>query len=679
MATSWLSVIRIGLWLLLHSTLIHSDSSQPNIIFMLADDIGFNDLGYNGCTATETTFIDNLATTESLRIRHNYVYRMCSPSRAAFLSGRYPSKLGLQNLVFNVEYPVSLTRQVSTISDEFSGAGYTTHAIGKWHLGMQSWEYTPTYRGFDSFAGFWGGWSSYYDHTMYIPGLGADDDVISFYDLRENEDEVTDAAGIYGVWWQRDRTLELLQSLKNAEDPFFLYLAWQSSHEPNEAPSEYIEKYENKKVDGKSVSGPVRQFAMAQTHSLDVAVEDVVTCLKKNGMWENTLIVFSSDNGADYNRGDNYPLRGFKNSAWEGGVRVPAFVTGGYLSEHRRGEIMDDAMVHIIDWYPTLLSAAGIKVGHKKSTKFYSKLSSADRFDDQSFTVPLDGKDLWSAIQTGNVEEDISIDSRQLLLELNGKHCEFSSCGALRDGKWKFIRGENICLESQDIFNHGGPQWQSNFAICEGTDNVLQCDDTASDSITQEELDCYKAENGCLFNLEVDPCELNNVGEQYPEVRDVMISTLDGFEENAVTPLLDDDDVLDFDDYDPEVHCDSDFWCPFMDFENVPFEDVLTADYRRLFADSVHLSDSMPSEFDRLDALSAASPDLSGSGNHVFADWNILGIEVDSGRGEWRIAFVLCLLIAMSVICMVHINGLYSESRRRETVRKIKGETAPLI
>ena len=130
---------------------------------------------------------------------------------------------------------------------------------------------------------------------------------------------------------------------------------------------------------------------------------------------------------------------------------------------------MDDALVHIIDWYPTLLSAAGIKVGHHRSTKLYTKMSADDRFDDLSFTVPLDGKDLWSAIQDGSVGEDISTDSRVLLLELNGKNCEFSSCGALRVGPWKFIRGAQICLESDDIISKGGPQWQRyalSFSLC---------------------------------------------------------------------------------------------------------------------------------------------------------------------------------------------------------------------
>ena len=105
-------------------------TNRPNIVFMFGDDLGFNELGYNGCTETQTPFIDNLVENESLLLFHNYVNKVCSPSRASFLTGRYPSHLGLQNLVFNPQFPVSLTRQVSTLSNEFKHAGYSTHIIG---------------------------------------------------------------------------------------------------------------------------------------------------------------------------------------------------------------------------------------------------------------------------------------------------------------------------------------------------------------------------------------------------------------------------------------------------------------------------------------------------------------------------------------------------------------------
>eukprot|EP01083_Nonionella_stella_P197919 727222_1 len=233
-------------------------NSKPNIIFMFADDLGFNELGYHGCTETATPFINDLATKESLILLNNYVEKVCSPSRASFLTGRYPSNLGIQNLVFNPQFPASLTRQVSTLSNEFKHSGYSTHIIGKWHLGYQSWEYTPTYRGFDTFAGFYGGWQTYYSHQQHI--LGPDGEDVNYYDLRENEQECEDAIDdeIYGVFWERDHAIDLLSTLKHSKRPWFFYLAWQASHTPDEAPKEYVNMYRREKTH------PHRIFSQAQ-------------------------------------------------------------------------------------------------------------------------------------------------------------------------------------------------------------------------------------------------------------------------------------------------------------------------------------------------------------------------------------------------------------------------------
>ena len=140
----------------------------------------------------------------------------------------------------------------------------------------------------------------------------------------------------YGVWAEQNETLKVLSD-KSDSDPFFLYLAWQSAHDPDEAPTEYVTAY-NDTFDMLDDRPPdSRLTKQAQITVLDEAVGVVVDYLKESGIWDNTLIVFTSDNGADYDRGDNSPLRQYKNSSFEGGIRVPAFVTGGYLDESRRG------------------------------------------------------------------------------------------------------------------------------------------------------------------------------------------------------------------------------------------------------------------------------------------------------------------------------------------------------
>lgn len=335
------------------------EPDHPHIIFMFCDDCGFNDFGFNQNTETLTPFIDSLVSNEGLSIKSHYVYKLCSPSRSSFITGRYPSVLGLQYDIILEYMPYSLTRQVSTLSNEFQSQNYTTHAIGKWHLGFQSWEYTPTYRGFDTFHGYYNFMSTYFTHTFRSSDM-------EYFDLRSNEEPVTDADGIYGPDWQTQKAIEILNEYRTSK--IFMYLAWQLSHDPSEAPAEYIKMYCHKNNEIECNSHHMHQ---AQMTALDDNIKTIVNYLKDNDMWSNTLLIFSGDNGAAANNGDNAPLRSYKRSPFEGGIRVPAFISGGYLNPERYGQTLDEFPVHISDWYPTLLSAAGLKITHSKSHEYY--------------------------------------------------------------------------------------------------------------------------------------------------------------------------------------------------------------------------------------------------------------------------------------------------------------------
>ena len=233
----------------------------------------------------------------------------------------------------------------------------------------------------------------------------------TYYDLRVNEEEAVDAVNdqIYGMFWERDRSLEIIAKYKDSEDPYFLYISWQSAHFPNEAPSEYVTPY------NVTNSSKDRVYGQAQMTIMDEAMAQIVDYLKGNEMWDNTLMVFASDNGGKYNRGDNFPLRGYKNSSFEGGIRTTAFVTGGYLDSSRRGKVLDDVVVSVADWYPTLLDAAGAEIGYQKSKRLYSSDDDDTRFDgDDAVSIPLDGKSIWSAIQLGTPPDELLYDEREV-------------------------------------------------------------------------------------------------------------------------------------------------------------------------------------------------------------------------------------------------------------------------
>eukprot|EP01084_Bolivina_argentea_P037813 69928_1 len=312
-----------------------NESPHPNIIFILTDDWGINDVGWtHGNTDTRTPYLDNLAKTEGLILTNYYAERVCTASRASFLTGRYPSHLGLQSGVCAPNQPAGLTRQVSMLSNEFQSSGYTTHLIGKWHLGMMAYEYTPTYRGFDTFFGYWAGGEDYYTHRSwsFLRQMTSGDLFINEKPALYYTSPVYD--NIYGLWWQQAESLKLLQSkvMRFEQDidskPFFLYLAMQASHSPRQAPAEYMSLY----ADGRFADNNNRLTFQAQTTTADDAIKAIIEYLKQSGLWEDTLVVIGSDNGAKRHFGDNAPYRGFKNTSWEGGVKVPGFVTGGYLT-----------------------------------------------------------------------------------------------------------------------------------------------------------------------------------------------------------------------------------------------------------------------------------------------------------------------------------------------------------
>eukprot|EP00484_Ammonia_sp_Unknown_P016451 CAMPEP_0197034286 /NCGR_PEP_ID=MMETSP1384-20130603/12442_1 /TAXON_ID=29189 /ORGANISM="Ammonia sp." /LENGTH=634 /DNA_ID=CAMNT_0042464193 /DNA_START=33 /DNA_END=1934 /DNA_ORIENTATION=+ len=572
-----------------------SIASNPNIIFVLVDDWGINDVAWTqewDNTDVQTPFLSDLATTESVILSNYYVERVCTASRASFLTGRYPSRLGLQAGVLHQNQPFGLTRQVSMLSNEFQYHGYTTHIIGKWHLGYQAYEYTPVYRGFDSFYGFYNGGADYYTHQSSIHYDGDTTPPILATDLFIDDKPAVYSPhdGIYGVWWQRDEALKLLQlkadeqkagTVSNAK-PFLFYFALQASHNPRQAPDEYNALYYMSKDTGNYD----RITMKAQTTTVDDAMKDIVTFIKDSGLWDNTLLVFGSDNGGKKTIGDNAPYRGYKNTSWEGGVRVPLFVTGGYLNEEQKGTVNDYTM-HIVDWYPTLMSAAGLEVNYKRSTRLHSTVEDLrdNRWIDTE-EMELDGIDMWQYIQGEQSDDDYFENEREILLDLNEVWCAHSSCGALRIGRFKYIRGNNIATLLPD---YDGSDWDRSFVFdadaaetwCQAhkhefeVQHAVTFDETSVHAMINS-IGCQSTDKGCLFDLDLDPCEYYDLSEVYPEMVTKFQSRLDEFQSEATVALMGENNANELAPkswINPRMVCaNTDFWCPYQDYEKVTWE-----------------------------------------------------------------------------------------------------------
>jgi len=311
-----------------------STAAPPNIVIILADDLGYGDVGFNGCPDIPTPNIDALAN-NGVRCTNGYVtHPFCTPSRAALLTGRYQQRFGLENLTgTDTTNPrAGLPMQEVLLPEILQPAGYVCGAVGKWHLGFTP-NFHPMQRGFDEFFGFLGGSSTYFNARVER----------NMTYLTETE-YLTDAF-----------TREAVSFInRHATQPFFLYLAYNAVHDPyDQPPAIYMNRVAN-------ISDTNRRVYAAMVTALDDGVGQVLQTLQAQNLLDKTLIFFLSDNGAPgtgFTR--NLPLSGYKFDVLEGGIRVPfAIQWSGRLPGH--GLYSDP--VSSLDIMATAAAAAGISL-----------------------------------------------------------------------------------------------------------------------------------------------------------------------------------------------------------------------------------------------------------------------------------------------------------------------------
>jgi len=356
---------------------------RPNFLVLLADDLGYADVGFAGGQDIKTPHLDKLAAAGA-RLDQFYVQPLCSPTRAALLTGRYPMRYGLQVGVIRPWEKRGLPLAERTLPQALQEAGYVTAIVGKWHLGLHERAYLPTRRGFDHQYGHYCGAIDYFSHER--------DGGFDWH----RDDQVCRDEGYSTHLIAREAARFIREHPK--EKSFFLYVPFNAVHAPHQVPEKYKEPYAN-------LPGPRRTYA-GMVAAMDEAVGDIMAALDQRGLRTNTLILFSSDNGGP-NPGrvtTNGMFRAGKATVYEGGVRVCAFAT--WEGRIKAGSVISQPL-HVVDWYPTLLRLAGAPLAQ---------------------ALALDGRDLWPVLTEGKTSPH-----DEILLNTTPKG------GAIRVGDWKLV------------------------------------------------------------------------------------------------------------------------------------------------------------------------------------------------------------------------------------------------
>lgn len=388
----WCSLMMMGSlsasWIVLFAVspalAAESDQSSPHIVFIVADDLGYADVGFMGSKEIRTPHLDKLAA-GGATLDAFYVQPVCSPTRATLMSGRYPIRTGVYTVV-RPHAKWGLPLEERTLAVALREAGYHTAISGKWHLGEFDKTYQPTHRGFDEQYGHFFGAIDYFTKVR--------DGQRDWY----RNDQPCDEEG-YSTHLLAREACRMIRERPEGK-PLFLYVPFQAVHGPYQVPDSYLQPYSQ-------LSGTRQQYA-GMVAAMDEAIGQIVATLDEADIRQDTLVVFCSDNGGPSpgKITDNGPLRAGKGTIYEGGVRVCALAN--WPSQIPAGSHVAEP-IHMVDWFPTLVKLAGGSLEQKR---------------------PLDGLDMWNTITRGAKTPHDAI-----LL------CGSPSRAAVRAGDWKLIVG----------------------------------------------------------------------------------------------------------------------------------------------------------------------------------------------------------------------------------------------
>mmetsp|Transcript_526 Transcript_526/g.1233 ORF Transcript_526/g.1233 Transcript_526/m.1233 type:complete len:602 (-) Transcript_526:288-2093(-) len=555
---------------------------KPHIIHILADDLGWGELGYHNVEAgddIQTPVIDALIKSEALELDRYYGEKICSPARSSLQTGRLGIHVNVQNVFPEVRNPVDpvggyqgIPVNMTGVAEVLKAQGYSTHIVGKWDVGMATPEHSPWSRGYDTWLGYWHHSNDYwtqdetscstpdgniqavkdlwrYNATFSGPALEhqnspscdndnqhplsvkADRYVDSNQDMTQDGGEEEEKC-VYEEDILMDEIEQLIRKYHNDSlalgsdaPPLFLFYSMHLVHMPLQVKNAILEKFD-------FIDDKWRQLMHAMVSEMDSNVGRIVDLLKETGIWDDALVVFHTDNGGEIMAqlcgGNNWPLRGGKFSNFEGGIRANAFVTGGFLPEHRRG-VKEEGFMTTADWYATYAGLAGTSAEDlvdKKALKAHlPAIDSLDCWDMISGAGPLSDtqyNDKSVRSTTGVCRSEIPI-SDTSSIKPNGDGDTLVG-GIIRNDGYKILVGaENKqFLVGQDVLT--APLWPN----------------TTLPPLVPElhPKVCGRTPlTGCLFDVLKDPTESDNLAASNPELFFEMLDRIDALQETVYSPV----------------------------------------------------------------------------------------------------------------------------------------------
>lgn len=513
---------------------IGNAAPKPHILFILVDDLGRSEVGFNRAQKTKevvTPNLDSLAS-EGIVLDRYYVHKFCSPTRCAIQSGRAPIHVNVVNAqpdLVNTGDPVSgfagIPRNMTGMAEVMRSAGYSTHMIGKWDAGMATPDHTPAGRGYDTsliyfhhsndywtfkeltgcgYNGVKDSWNMY--GNVPFPGQPARN--------KQNSDNCSaiqqhpGGTCVYEDSLFEHRVKDVIRR-HDPSVPLFMFWATHTAHAPHQPPDEEVAKFGF--IDNKD-----RKLYHAMVSWIDGAIGRVVQELKANNMYDNTLIVMGSDNGGPLPTGNNYPLKGGKFSNWEGGIRVAGLVSGGFVPEDVRGTVQNN-LVTGWDWYSTFAGLAGADPTDHKAAK--AGLPAHDSIDQWPMLSGANVSAQRTRVEIGSTPgmHSSGLDSIQ------GDRYDFHAMvGGLIVPPYKILigYGDN---DGINMAGWTGPQSPNSSGVPPFSSMVDTCGRTP--------------ETGCLFNVYEDPGEHRNLANEKQELFRSLLQELEVVNRSVFSPV----------------------------------------------------------------------------------------------------------------------------------------------